>query len=87
MAFVMVRGHVADFERWREGFARNAPRRRAAGLKSEHVLRDQADPNEMAIVFEVDDVSRARAYFESEESRASRQSQGVTREGIFLPID
>jgi hypothetical protein len=87
MAYVMVRGHVENFGRWKQGFAANAERRRAAGLKREHVLRDSSDPNEMAVVFETDDVAKARAYFESEASRQSRQQQGVTREGIYYPAE
>ena len=85
MPYIAVRGRVEDYGQWKRGFEENAARRRAGGLKSEHVLRDPEDPHELVIVFEADDVEQARQYLQSAPSREARQRQGVTREAIYLP--
>src|ERR1035437_3416769 len=55
-----VRHKVVDFDRWKAVFDGHAEAQRAAGLTVTHVMRNVADPGEVVLLFEVEDVARAR---------------------------
>ena len=85
MAFVVVRGRMEDFAGWRKRFDESAASRRSGGIKSEQVLRQSDDPQETLVLFEVDDVQKARQFLESEETRRRRQESGVRDVRFYYP--
>jgi hypothetical protein len=66
-----------DYATWKKAFDAHAPSRAAAGLTDIHVMREHANPNLVALMFEVSDVSRARAFTTSPELAAIMKAAGV----------
>jgi hypothetical protein len=47
------------------------------GLKEEHLLRDTDDPNEVILLFEAEDMKKAKEFTASSDLRESTQEAGV----------
>ena len=77
MPYVLVTHKVQDYDRWRPYFDSDGPRQRDAGLTVRHVLRGADDPQEVVVLFEAEDLGRARALAGSEELRKIMQEAGV----------
>jgi hypothetical protein len=77
MPYVLVIHKVQDYDRWRPYFDSDVARQREAGLKVRHVLRGADDPQEVVVLFEAEDLGRARALTGSEELRKIMQEAGV----------
>ncbi|PYQ54535.1 MAG: hypothetical protein DMF53_29340, partial [Acidobacteria bacterium] len=58
-------------------FDSDVPNQRAAGLTVRHVLRGADDPQEVVVLFEAEDLGRARALAGSDELRKIMQEAGV----------
>ncbi|MEP6610081.1 MAG: hypothetical protein ABJA83_15600 [Burkholderiaceae bacterium] len=76
-AFLLVRHKVRDFSEWKRGYDAHLSSRAAAGLTEKYLLRSAADANEVVILFEAQDLSRARAFAESANLRETMQKVGV----------
>lgn len=76
-AFLLLRHKVRDFSEWKRGYDAHLPNRVAAGLTEKHLLRNAADANEVVILFEAQDLDRARAFTESADLRETMQKVGV----------
>ena len=77
MPYLLVVHKVQDYDRWRPYFDSDKPRQQGAGLTVRHVLRGADDPQEVVILFEAEDLGRARALAGSEELRKIMQEAGV----------
>jgi hypothetical protein len=77
MPFVLVRHKVQDFARWKPYFDSDAPHRSAAGLRDKLVLRNADDPQEVIILFETDDLGKARQFAQMPELREVMEKAGV----------
>ena len=77
MPYVLVVHKVQDYDRWRPYFDADATRQREAGLTVRHVLRGADDPQEVVILFEAEDLGRAREMAGSEDLRKIMQEAGV----------
>jgi hypothetical protein len=77
MPYVVVAHKVEDFDRWRPYFNADRANQRAAGLTVRHVLRGADDPQEVVVIFEAEDLGRARELAGSEELRKILQEAGV----------
>jgi len=77
MPYVLVVHKVQDYDRWRPYFDSDADNQRAAGLTVRHVLRGADDPQEVVVLFEAEDLGRARELAGSEELRKIMQEAGV----------
>jgi len=75
--FVSVRHKVRDFSTWKSGYDTHLPKRVAAGLSEVHVLQNAHDSNEVFILFQAEDLSRAKAFTESADLRETMQQVGV----------
>jgi hypothetical protein len=75
--FVLVRHKVRDFSEWKRGYDAHLLKRTAAGLTEKHLLRGANDPNEVVILLEAKDPSRAKAFVESADLRETMQKVGV----------
>ena len=75
--FMLVRHKVRDFTQWKAGYDAHLPKRTAAGLTERRLLRGAGDPNEVVILFEANDLARAKAFAESADLRETMQKVGI----------
>lgn len=63
MVYVNVRHTVADYEKWRQIFDKDEPRRKAAGATGlNQVYRDVDNPNSITVVLEWDNAEHATKF-------------------------
>jgi hypothetical protein len=77
MAMMMVELTVADYGKWRPVFEKYEPLRTAAGVTNPRIYRNADKGNEVLLLFDVADVSKARQVLVSPEVRAGMQEAGV----------
>ena len=77
MAFILIRHKVRDFETWKTGYDAHQPKRIEAGLAEKYLLRGADDANEVIILFEAQDLNRAKAFVASADLREKMQEVGV----------
>jgi hypothetical protein len=75
---VLVHQRISEFRRWKEVFDRLGPARAAASCRSTAVFRKREDPHEVVVLFDFDDLARARQQMGSAELRQAWQDAGVT---------
>jgi hypothetical protein len=74
---VLWQADVADFDAWHDVFKKDAAARKAVGLSTLHVWRDMDRPNHAYVLFQVHDLDRAKAWFDSEELAMHLERDGV----------
>lgn len=86
MNYLFVRHKVVNFETWQSVFASHAEAQQRAGLLLLHLLRVAADPNDVLMLFEVNDLEKAKAFTGSSGAGESAKVSGVigTPEVLFL---
>jgi hypothetical protein len=77
-AFMLVRHKVKDFKTWKVGYDAHQPKRQQAGLIEKYVLTSSDDPNEVVLMFEAQDLARAKTFAASDDLRLKMQEVGVT---------
>jgi hypothetical protein len=77
MAFLLIRHKVRDFKTWKTGYDAHQPKRTEAGLTEKYLLRGSDDANELVILFEAQDLNRAKAFAASTDLREKMQEVGV----------
>ena len=77
MAFLLVRSKVRDFNTWKPAYDAHLPARNAAGLTEKYLFRGADDANEVVILFEAQDLNRAKAFAASADLRERMQESGV----------
>ena len=80
MPYLLVRHKVEDYARWRPIYDEHGATRKAGGASGSaagRVFRSDADPNELVILLEWDDLEKARQFAQSEELRQTMQRAGV----------
>ena len=75
--YLLVRHQVRDFAQWKRGYDAHLPKRIEAGLTEKYLLRGAHDLNEVILLFEAQDVNRAKAFAESADLRETMQKVGV----------
>ena len=86
MPYLLVRHKVADFSTWKPVYDAHLPARQKAGLKEEHLLRSIDNPNEVILLFEAEDVQKARELLASDDLREKMQEGGVIdKPDIYFP--
>jgi hypothetical protein len=75
---MLVRHKVADFAKWKPVYDDHLPARHKAGLKEIHLLRNIDDPNEVILLFSVEDPGKAKAFAASDDLRQAMQKAGVS---------
>ena len=76
-SFLFIRHRVRDFSEWKRGYDAHLPKRTEAGLTEKHLFRGANDSNEVVLLFEAKDLSRAKAFAESVDLRERMQKLGV----------
>jgi hypothetical protein len=77
MPYLLVRHKVSDFSKWKPVYDAHLPVRQAAGLKEKHLLRNVDNPNETFILFEAEDIQKAKEFASSADLRETMQKAGV----------
>ena len=77
MAFMLVRSKVRDFKTWKTAYDAHQPARIDAGLTEKYLLRSADDANEIVILFEAQDLNRAKTFAASADLREKMQESGV----------
>jgi hypothetical protein len=77
MKYFLVRHKVADFAKWKPVYDAHLPTRQKAGLKEEHLLRSIDDPNEVVLLFEAEDLQKAKEFADSSDLREAMEKAGV----------
>jgi hypothetical protein len=73
-----VRYKVEDYARWKAVFDEHGPMRKDYGFRRGYLLRNAHDASELVILFEVEDLDRARQFTRSEAVREAMRRAGVT---------
>ena len=68
---------VKDFNAWRSSYNGHEKDRTSAGITNGRVFRSPEDPNDVVILQDVADVSKARSWLGSNEMKAEMQKSGV----------
>ena len=68
---------VKDYATWRTGYDGHEKNRLTAGITNGRVFRNAEDPNDVVILQDVADVSKARSWLSSDELKATMQKSGV----------
>jgi hypothetical protein len=76
-SFMLIRQKVKDFAEWKRAYDAHLPKRVAAGLKEKQLLRGADNPNEVFALFEAQDLTRAKAFADSADIKATMQKAGV----------
>ena len=88
MNYLLVRHKVKDFKRWKAEYDTHGPAREKVGLKERCLLRNNKSRNETFILFEANDLARAKAFCASADLRAAMKKAGVTgKPELFILAD
>lgn len=77
MPYLLVHHKVADFAKWKRVFDSHAAAQQQAGLRVMHVLRNVEDPNDVVMLFAVEDVERAKSFVYSPQVPGAKEESGV----------
>ena len=75
--YILIRHKVKNFEEWEKGYRAHLPKRIEAGLTEKYLLRGAKNPNEVIILFEAQDIKRAKTFSESTDLKEAMQRAGV----------
>ena len=85
MPYLLIRHKVTDYASWKPIFDEHGAARRANGSKGGQLLGSADDPNELVILFEWDDLEKARQFSQSQDLRDVMQRAGVAdRPDVFF---
>jgi hypothetical protein len=68
---------VKDFNAWRSSYNGHEKDRTSAGITNGRVFRSPEDPNDVVILQDVADVSKARTWLGSSEMKAVMEKSGI----------
>jgi CRISPR/Cas system CSM-associated protein Csm5 (group 7 of RAMP superfamily) len=68
---------VKDFNTWQTSYNGNEKSRASAGITKSKVFRSTDDPNDVLVVQDVGDVSKARTWYSSSEMKSAMEKSGV----------
>lgn len=77
MAYALAKFKVADYERWKQGFAAGEETRKAAGPRGAVKFRSASDPNEIILLVDWDNLEVGRQVGDSPKVLELQQASGV----------
>ncbi len=77
MPYMLVRHKIEDYAKWKPVYDQHAATRKTSGSKKAHLFRNAENPNEIVILFEWDDLGKARNFARSEDLIKTMQKAGV----------
>jgi hypothetical protein len=84
MHYAMLKAKVEDFNKWKPVFDENESFRQAAGLRDVSVLRNIDNPNEIVLLFEASDLTKAKNFTNSDELKERMKQSGVLGRPEFI---
>ncbi len=89
MAYLMFRGKVKDYEKWKPVFDELRPKRKEYGAKGGYLYRNADNPNELVVFMEWESVEKARKWAYSEHVTRALEIGGVIgkREDLFSLLE
>jgi len=63
MLWIVVRHKVKDYAVWKPLFDTDIPEQKAAGLQIMEIDRNVDDPSELFLVFQAEDLAKAKAFY------------------------
>lgn len=87
MPYMLVRISVRDYEPWKASYDENAADRKALGVKSTQVFRDDNEPGRVVVLLEWDTLENARRFAHSDTYLEARQRAGVIEPAEFTFLD
>ena len=66
MPYILVRQKVEDYAKWKPFFDQHSATRQSSGSRGGRLFRNAHDPNELVVLFEWDDLEKARQFAQSE---------------------
>ena len=76
--YLLIRHKVSDFAKWKPVYDGHLSARQKAGLKEEHLFRNADGPNEVLLLFSVEDFDKAKAFIASDDVRQTMERAGVS---------
>jgi len=77
MGTLIIRHKVKDYSKWRPWFDQHAAAQKLAGLTDPRVFRSSDDENEVVILFNADDMKRAKDFVASPDLKQTMAKAGV----------
>ena len=77
MNYLLVHHRVQNFQKWKMVYDEHLPKRQAAGVKEKNLWHADADPNDVILLFEANDLPKARAFAESDDLAQIMAKAGV----------
>jgi hypothetical protein len=77
MALMLIHHKVKDYAVWRTLYDAHENSRTSAGITNGKVFRKAEDPNDLLILFDVIDVTRAQSWTTSDDLKSTMQKAGV----------
>ena len=74
---LLIRYKVFDFVKWKSGYDEHLSARQKAGLKEIYLFRNADDPNEVTLLFSVEDVHKAKEFVSSGDLNHAMEKAGV----------
>jgi len=74
---------VADYAKWRPVFNSDKPNQEAAGLTNPRVYHSLSDPNDITIVFDMADPTKAKAFATAKRLKTKMAEAGVVGKPQF----
>jgi hypothetical protein len=88
MGLVIVRHKVKDFASWKKAFEDHAPGRGSAGFSNARLFRSADDPSEVVILFDTDDIAKAKQFVSSPDLKSAMSAAGVVdKPDVFVLTD
>ena len=78
MPYMLIRHKVKDFAKWKSVYYEHADVRKDGGSKGAHLFRNADNPNEVLILFEWENLDKARKFAQSENLQQKMQEAGVS---------
>ncbi|MFN8594333.1 MAG: hypothetical protein U0031_23010 [Thermomicrobiales bacterium] len=83
MPLLLIRHRIASYPTWRAVFDEHEVLRRANGSRGGQVFRSAADPREILLLLDWDDLERARLFVDSDDLREAMAQAGITDQPDF----
>ena len=83
MNYLLIRHKVKDFKKWKAAYDGHGPARDKVGLKERCLLRNTKSRNDVWILFEANNLARAKAFCASADLRTAMKKAGVTGKTEF----
>lgn len=80
MATVLIRHTVNDYATWKKVYDETKPMAKSRGVRRQRLLKNSANPNELVVLSEFENMNQAREFAQSAELKQAMQRAGVAGE-------